>query len=767
MPQDATFDEDDILDLTDIVEKGSAAQAGDDFSLDEGDVDASFEKELEDLFSDNGNADSSGKRDGAEPLLGEDDFDALLGAEGDEGHDVPLQVSDSGGDDMDLSEFDDILGGDEDRGASASGGGIDVSEFEALLGGEAPPPKAAAQASADDFDISDIDALLDSGGEAPPPKAAAQASAEGFDISDIDALLAEGGEEEPADVDFAALLAEGGEGEEEPADVDFAALLAEGQEPEAGEMAVEEEESEDFGVADLGALLGEGAQRATPPVEEESEAVTLDELDELDAEGEVQPTAAYPTPDIGEDIDLSGLNDLLQQDLDEELVEVGGQPMEPMSVILDEAGEFGPGEAAMEDFDFSELEEAKPPASAGASSASASPSVRELDFSGLESAASLAPVEGEEDLGGVADIEEEASYAGLDVLIAGLEFPEVCEGQADMRRERGEDAMESAVSAGVGPSRIEGKTEPAPSRRREFDFDLVGGQEAETPGPVQAALEPELFPLPAAAVSDLRESHDLLQRSMEDAQSNVQALYERIGDLEGELARLSDKALEVSDVDSRIEQALERALSGERQAIADELESRLVKVLENRLPKAPPGLDESRVRDLLDERLAEVLEAEPQPDVEELEKRVERQVMEGRAGIERHLEQRLLEGLAGLEQTVDDRLASLPVAPDAKDIATRVEASLMDRLADKLRSVEGKLASLAAAPDAEEVSTMIETRVAEKLAAARESLVEDVAERLERTLASRADKAAAEAAARIIREEIVPLLAMVDDEEER
>lgn len=190
--------EDDIIELTDIVEEGTppaADEAADDlFGAADGDID--FEKELEDLFSGDDSSDQKKPGKASDGLDFESDLDDLLG--GLDGEDKPAAASSSASTDDDFSaELDDLL---NSQGSSAPASGINDDDFDAdldaLLGDlDTPdtPAAASARTSAEDDLLSEL-GLAPEALSKPAPKAAPVAAentgASGdIDFSELDALI--------------------------------------------------------------------------------------------------------------------------------------------------------------------------------------------------------------------------------------------------------------------------------------------------------------------------------------------------------------------------------------------------------------------------------------------------------------------------------------------------------------------------------------------------------------------------------------------------
>lgn len=266
--------DEDIIDLTDLVEEGSA---GGPPSGDDGPVDMSFEQELEDLFGDaEPSPASAGPASGADasPVADEDLID-LNGLGLDEtpetvvaGDAADAEVVDLAGlglDDLETSPptagtpgeapddaLEDLFG---EAGAKAPGGDEDLFsglDFEA-------PPDTAADASGDA-----------AGEDLPSPAAETHADGEIAGLSDILAETPADGTVDLADMDLA----------------DFAAPDAAG--PGAVVPEAASEAAEDAAMADL---LGELPE---VPAERAEEATDIADLADLPAYEEATPPAAEP-----------------------------------------------------------------------------------------------------------------------------------------------------------------------------------------------------------------------------------------------------------------------------------------------------------------------------------------------------------------------------------------------------------------------------------------------------------------------------------------
>ncbi|TVM32801.1 hypothetical protein [Oceanidesulfovibrio marinus] len=311
--------QDEVLELTDVVENPSAGNSGDDaFDMGSSDLDMSFEQELEDLFSGSDVDDESATQ--APPRAG--------ASARDNAPSVDLEVE---GDALDLSGFeletegeDDIL----DLGAPlAATADLDISEDHDLA--------ATTVLSSRDRDLDDLDDLGD------------------FAIGD-----------QEEDDDLAATTVMTGQNEG-VADVGGFELEAEdeltldlGEDDDNEDQADAFVADEDFDISGLDDLLGadEGAADDIGPMSSTAdiEAAELG-LDEMEFEStavqgmaEPEPEAARPADD---DLDVLGLEELIS---DLELPEEGGAE-----------AEFNMSDFAVEDETALDLEDITEPAPGG------------------------------------------------------------------------------------------------------------------------------------------------------------------------------------------------------------------------------------------------------------------------------------------------------------------------------------------------------------------------------------------------------------------
>lgn len=271
--------DDDIIDLTDLVEEGAGDAKA---SADEGPVDMSFEQELEDLFGDVDPAPAKAPA-GKAAAPADDDL-------------------------MDLSG----LGLDDDA--------------------DTPAPAAKADAPADD-DIMDLAGLgLDDDADTPAPAAKADApSADEDDIMDLAGLELDGGAETPAAadddiMDLAGLEVDDAAGQTAaPASPDAASQTGADDLFELPDLEADDSAP---GAGDLGELgdldfagLGQDATAAAPEAAVQPGEADLDNLDFLTDVGEATPepadaaamdddalAEALGTPPGDEDVDIAELS---------------------------------------------------------------------------------------------------------------------------------------------------------------------------------------------------------------------------------------------------------------------------------------------------------------------------------------------------------------------------------------------------------------------------------------------------------------------------
>jgi pilus assembly protein FimV len=328
--------DEDLLDLSDIAEEGSASPAE---SADADDLDASFEQELEDLFADD---------------LGEDPKAA-----------APAPAAGKAPAKKAAATFDDALLLEDEKDAAP------LPDIDLGLPGDT---------AAGEMDAAGLDELIDGLGPGAAKPAAAPAEEEA--ILSLAALVAEEAAGEPAaePLDEALLLDEALEapaGEApaaEPEDVlslDDALLL--------DEAAAPAEAGEDILSLDDALVLDEAAEPAEPVLTlddalPEAELLLGDEepeisLDQALAETplELEPAAPAPEPAAGmtdaeiaaEDASGQGLDeiDISPDDMPVDVPDLAEIPLEPAEASLD--GLHEPGEAVLSEVLLGE--EAPPP----------------------------------------------------------------------------------------------------------------------------------------------------------------------------------------------------------------------------------------------------------------------------------------------------------------------------------------------------------------------------------------------------------------------
>jgi hypothetical protein len=752
--------DDDIIDLTDLVEEGSVGDAP---SGDDGPVDMSFEQELEDLFGDaEPAAPATPKAAGPAAEAADEDLIDLAGfdvAETPETAPATAAAPDDGDDDeiMDLTGF-----------------GLD----------EAPAP-APSRAAADDGD--DVMDLAGLGFDEIPDEPKAPGAAADTDVDDAMADLF-GEAEAPA---RPAATAPGGEadalpnlGFEQPEDA--ISLSETGQEPEGAGESAPDDEAMDLTDMDLSALESAPAAPESPaPADGTAMADLLGDA----------PYAPDATDD--EAMDVAAISPAPLPPLEE--------PAEPAPAA---AGTTAAGEAAMAALTVAAaagvtagvaaMARTAPPAAPAATTA--------IDLGALDNLIDAAR-------GPLPEPEAEAApdTARFDALaerIASLEsttatlydkletLPPATDGEAlaDALSARLEDALSErleAVLAGQPPMPdVAGlRTDIlAEIERRVPDRDSLLAD-------VQAALAPQFEALrgelprtgelagqaeTTAALEGLREALSRLEALTQGRQTKFEDFAEAME------ARLAELRRELPGPDAyastqNVSEALETLRENLSRDIAANLDERLAELRrelrETLAGDIAAGLDE-RVAGLRGE-LADSLEAR----VTELGGELRRSLADDMAG---GLDQRLSQARGELQQALaddiaaglDERLGEVveagrqAAATEARSLgealASRIEALESDRLdpeavAERVRQVLlPSLPEAGALQEAEKAAAR-----AEDAAAAAHSRLEDKAgyEDLDAALAGLRTEMAAEieravprAAAAVIREEIAALL---------
>ena len=345
-PQGPLHEEDDIIELTEIVEKGSVPGSTDSDAAD-------FEKELEDLLDNDAGLDSiegfddleidSGTTPSArKPADDEDDIDALLNDLEQDAPSAGSAGSASGGSPVvdpneelqmpDMSDMDDLLG---DVGAPAPSQDDDLDDLDALLNGamdeavqdtaQKEQPAAPDSGTGDETDapdIDDLDALIEQASAAAPqqPQApAAQKNDDPLSADDIDALLeqASAGTQQNAAAPEAEDAANGG-----------------GADDDAGAPDID----------DLDELIGQ----ASAGVEEPEDTAHLDEIGAL--LDDIQPPDTQPAQSAAQEA-AAGKQEMPLDDLDDVLDQVMGSAHDAApqaTVAAEEEGDAAPAQPAAE-----------------------------------------------------------------------------------------------------------------------------------------------------------------------------------------------------------------------------------------------------------------------------------------------------------------------------------------------------------------------------------------------------------------------------------
>jgi hypothetical protein len=328
-PQGPLHEEDDIIELTEIVEKGSVPGSTDSDAAD-------FEKELEDLLDNDAGLDSiegfddleidSGTTPSArKPADDEDDIDALLNDLEQDAPSAGSAGSASGGSPVvdpneelqmpDMSDMDDLLG---DVGAPAPSQDDDLDDLDALLNGamdeavqdtaQKEQPAAPDSGTGDETDapdIDDLDALIEQASAAAPqqPQApAAQKNDDPLSADDIDALLeqASAGTQQNAAAPEAEDAGTGGGADDDAGapdidDLDALIEQAAAAVPEQPQTPAAQKNDDPLSADDIDALLEQASagtqQNAAAPeaedaangggADDDAGAPDIDDLDEL------------------------------------------------------------------------------------------------------------------------------------------------------------------------------------------------------------------------------------------------------------------------------------------------------------------------------------------------------------------------------------------------------------------------------------------------------------------------------------------------------
>ncbi|MFP5260092.1 MAG: hypothetical protein ACLGQH_13800 [Acidobacteriota bacterium] len=249
--------DDDIIDLTDLVEEGTA---GDGASGDTG-VDMSFEQELDDLF---GDAEPLPAK-AAQPAKESQDADDLFDLAGFEANDAPKATDAPDDDVIDLAG----LGLDEEPETAQPGGNLADLGFDDDLA-----PAAAKAGDADTLDISDV-GIDDLGLDETPKTQAVAPPPSAPDFGDLEEKPADAAATAPATdtMDLASLDFDDIEPAGQDAAADIAAMLTEQDDSPAQDLsdadldallAEPDQTSNDAAMADLLGALPDAPEDATP-----------------------------------------------------------------------------------------------------------------------------------------------------------------------------------------------------------------------------------------------------------------------------------------------------------------------------------------------------------------------------------------------------------------------------------------------------------------------------------------------------------------------
>ncbi|UZP66225.1 hypothetical protein N1030_11395 [Desulfovibrio mangrovi] len=596
--------EDDIIELTDIVEKGTppAADETADDLFDAGGGEVDFEKELEDLFS--------------------DDADTV----------APQQAGKGAGDGLDFeSDLDDLLGSLDSDGesqaaspAKSDSGDDDFSaELDDLLNAQDAP--AAPSPDEDDFDA-DLDALL---GDLDTPAAKAPKAAPAAAASDEDDLLSELG---LAPAKPAAPTADS------DADIDFSeldALIEDMEVPKSGKPQAPQEDDGLPDLSDLDSLLEEAAAgeavlsapEGTAPADDMEDMDALfDSLTGPGAEIAV-PAAGVTDEGLGDDIDLDSLLDEASASAEAPASGDGGDADDIESLLADLDSVPAPKPAAPLAFDPNESLE--------------SPDMGELDAL-LDSLGAAT----DEELPAAA----EAEIPDLDDILGEAAATPSMEEPAEIPA--GDDA-EAEISLDDLDALLDG-TDDA----QEADIDAAGFME-----PEETAEEP------SATVTDEENLDELISGDV-PFEADIDAMLQDVEELPAEEAAISAAAAGLTD-----------DIMGDIGDSADETELDMT-VLDEALEGTAEGV-EHEAPDLatLSERIA-ALERMLSPAEEHVEDIVARKIAEAAAEDEARI---IHDTPSTITTAVEEALAE--DGPIMTRIATMIEDKLNERLAELERSV--------------------------------------------------------------------------------
>lgn len=439
---------DEIIELTDIIKKGSLADQGGDSDED---VDLSFEQELEGLFSED-SGDSGGqspeRQSAADDSSFEDDLDALLSdgeSGGDESEPAPSgpqapKAQEPTDDSSFEDELDALLAGDDEQ------------EQQPAAQAPEPPAKPAPRAMAEEPE--DLDAEL------AEELDLAMSTASDKDIEDAAGPAEEAGDDFEAELD--ALLGDDEPKEDKPAPA----------------------EDDDLDLSELDSLaeeLGEDRPAAKTQEDDDLDLTALDgvaeELDQKEPEAKSDGPADAPDKD---DVDLSGLDDILNElgaddaeetkaekpepaaeDLLDEILDPvkGLEPEEDVDEALEEfeAAEEDAFEAALAAAETSEEPEAEEPAAE--EEPAEAPAAEEDAFEAAMAAAEVAESPAAEEPETAEEIQEPGEEDAFDAAMAEMEglkdLEDVAEEDGEEPAEDLEDALEAAMEEEDGEESLE------------------------------------------------------------------------------------------------------------------------------------------------------------------------------------------------------------------------------------------------------------------------------------------------------------------------
>ncbi|MHC1791321.1 hypothetical protein [Solidesulfovibrio sp.] len=709
--------DDDIIDLTDLVEAGTA---GDGASGDNG-VDMSFEQELDDLFGDAEPmpAKSATAAKAAPPADADDDLFDLTGFEV---ADAGKPAADADDDVMDLSGF-----GLDEADESAPAGSLADLGFDDDAG--APQPAAAsAQAAAADDDALDIsDMRFDDPGDAAPQTKDAPGSLDALDSGDLEDSAAA-----PLPADEALHFD----------DLDFDAVQPDSPDTVADVAAALTDQDDDTGQAvsdaDLDALLAE-------PDEAASDAAMAEMLGTL--------PDSPDTPDITDVIDFTDVVDI-------------PEGLDVLESTADAMGETA--QAEQTDFPAAAVAAAIPLAAMAATATArsdAGPSVGGIDLGALDTLIDSSK-------GTQAESETQADAAADKALAARLD---ALEAATDALAERldglpefpGEDTLAQALAARLENAlaiRLEAMLASRPAAAAP-EIDL-GGLKASLLNDVQATLAAHLDALrqelPAAGdparQDDMARVLDSMRESLTRLEALSQGRHTQFQDFAQTVeTRLAELRRELPDPEDFVSaKRLTEALDGLRQTLGDDLagsfDARLEAVAEaaretartevQSLGEALAGrlealendrIDPDALAETLRESLAEDLARSFDPHLETVAEAARTEV------------QRLGVALAGrLDALENDR-----IDPDA--LAAKLRETLLSDALDPQALQDAADTAARAEAAAQKALADLDTRLTPgDLDAAINTLRADMRAEMERTVP--------QAAATVIREEIAALL---------